>query len=111
MTHHGPHPSLERVAHHGLPPPGSPLPLVAVTDWYAPSLWVRRGLPPLEKDDSPLHSSSPRKGLFTTAPSPLHLVPVADWYAPTPWVHRGSPSPWCLLQTGMTPHLCNVDDI
>ena len=65
--------------------------------WYrlvCPIPFGPHGVPlPPEKDDSPLHSPSPRKGWLTTAPSPLDLVPVTDWYAPSPWVCRGSPSP------------------
>ena len=119
-----PHPSLERMIHHGPPPLSSPL------HWCL----LQTGTPP------PLGSPSPQKRmthhstwclLQTATPpplgyaggppplgacyrlvrplslgpqgAPLLLVPVTDWYAPSPWVRRGSPFLLGLLQTGMTP--------
>ena len=49
-----PHPFLERVTYHGPPYPWLPLPMVLVTDWYAPSPWARRGSPsPLKRMTHP----------------------------------------------------------
>ena len=40
-----PTPFLERVTHHSPPSPWLTLPMVLVTDWYAPSPRARRGSP------------------------------------------------------------------
>ena len=137
MTHHStplllgidvssrsPHPSLERVTHHGPPPLGPP------------SLGARYRLvrphplapPPPEKDDSPPPPLPSSWCLLQTGTSPplgsaggppplgacyklvrplLLLGACYKLVRPSPWL----PLPLVSVTDWYDPHLCNVDDI